>query len=116
MARRKCATGWSRTAPPAAGASSWSTTCRCRPSSSAAASRAGASKSGPGPDSIPVLAPNSFRLDIGDLRLLGVGLQLRLDELLELRRRGGRGKGARVRDALEDGRILLGLAHFGGEL
>src|SRR5437588_8521217 len=56
----------------------------------------------------------SLGLDVGDLRLLAVGLELRLDEFLEFRRRARRGESARIRDALEDALVLLGLAHFGG--
>src|SRR5690348_6585219 len=58
----------------------------------------------------------SLGLDVGDFRLLAIGLQLRLDEFPEFRRRAGRREGARVGDALEDALVLLGLAHFRREL
>src|SRR5260370_40317139 len=72
MGRKRSAIGWWRTAPPVGTASSWLTICRCPRSWWAAAS-----------------PPGLFRLDAGEPRLLGVGLQLRLHEFLEVRRRIG---------------------------
>src|SRR5712692_3562532 len=98
-APRKCATGWSRTAPPAGAASSWSTTCRCPRSSWAAAS-----------------PPGLFRLDPRQPDLLFVSLQLARHELLELCGRVGHRLDADRDQPLAYLRDLHRAAHLAPEL
>src|SRR5712692_3493573 len=99
MGRKRSATGWSRTVPRAGAASSWSTTCRCPRSWWAAAS-----------------PPGLFRLYAGEPRLLGVSLQLRLHELLEVRRRIGDRLDADVVEPRAHFLVLHRGAHFAPEL
>src|SRR6266545_710384 len=99
MGRKRSATGWSRTARQAGAASSWSTTCRCPRSWWAAAS-----------------LPGLFRLYAGEPRLLGVSLQLRLHELLEVRRRVGDRLDADIGEAVAHAGVLHRAAHLAPEL
>src|SRR5712692_11400496 len=99
MGRKRSATGWWRTAPPVGTASSWSTICRCPRSWWAAAS-----------------PPGLFRLDAGEPRLLGVSLQLRLHELLEVRRRIGDRLDADLGEAVAHAGVLHRGAHLAPQL
>src|SRR6266540_3949859 len=99
MGRKRSATGWSRTARQAGAASSWSTTCRCPRSWWAAAS-----------------LPGLFRLYAAEPRLLGVSLQLRLHELLEVRRRIGDRLDADLGEAVAHAGVLHRAAHLAPEL